>query len=224
VAWLVPVLVDAGYVVASVAHRLSHHAPFPAQLQDVKAALRWLRANAGRYGLDPERVGAWGESSGGHLVALLATTAGAAELEGELPAGAPDTRIRAAAVWYGPTDFLQMDAHRLPGGMLHDTPDSPESRLLAARISEVPERVRQANPVTWVSAAAPPFLLVHGDRDLLVPHHQSVLLRDALAAAGVPVTLRTLPGAGHGTAEFRTLEAARELVDFFGRHLAPGGR
>jgi acetyl esterase/lipase len=192
---------------------------FPAQIHDLKAAVRWLRANAAQYGIDPERVGAWGESSGAHLVALLGTSAGVPMLEGTLGPAGPSSAVRAVVDWYGPTDFLQMDAHRLPEGMAHDPADSPESRLVGGPIQSRKVIVQAANPVTYVGADDPPFLIFHGDRDPLVPHHQSVLLHAALAAAGVPVTLHTLAGAGHGTPEFRTPEVGRAMVEFFDRHV-----
>jgi acetyl esterase/lipase len=186
-----------GYAIASVNYRLSQHALWPAQIVDCKAAVRWLRAHAGDYGLDPERFAAWGPSAGGHLVAMLGVTGhGSAYDQGEHL----DILSSVSAVvdYFGPTDFLQMDAHRLPEGMEHDPADSPESELVGGAIQEHPERVAAANPVTYVTGDAPPFLIVHGERDPLVPHHQSVLLYEALQTAGVPVELYTVPGGGHG--------------------------
>jgi dipeptidyl aminopeptidase/acylaminoacyl peptidase len=101
--------------------------------------------------------------------------------------------------FFGPTDFLQMDAHRLsPQAMVHDTPDSPESQLVGGPIRDNPEKVARADPITYVSKDDPPFLIVHGDADLLVPHHQSELLEAALRKAGVPVRLVTIKGGPHG--------------------------
>jgi acetyl esterase/lipase len=108
------------------------------------------------------------------------------------------SRVQAVVDYFGPTDFLQMDAHRLPDGMVHNAPDSPESELIGGPIQECPEAVALANPVTHVRPDAPPFLVVHGDLDPLVPHHQSELLVAALKKAGVPVTFYTVVGAGHG--------------------------
>lgn len=188
---------DQGYAVASLNYRLSQHALFPAQIEDCKAAVRWLRAHAGHYGLDPARFAAWGESAGGHLVAMLGTTGDEAAFEvGEhLDVS---SRVQAVVDYFGPTDFLQMDAHRLPHGMVHDDADSPESELVGGAIQEHPDRVAAVNPITYVSSAAPPFLIVHGDQDPLVPYHQSTLLVAALEAVGVPVTFYTVAGAGHG--------------------------
>jgi acetyl esterase/lipase len=190
-------MLERGYAIASLNYRLSQHARVPAQIEDCKAALRWLRANAGMYNLDPERFASWGESAGGHLAAML----GAAGDERSLEVGAHlehSSRVQAVLDFFGPTDFLQMDAHRLPEGQVHDVADSPESQLLGGPIQERPAAVARANPVSYVTAQAPPFLIVHGDRDPLVPYHQSTLLAAALEAAGVPVTLYTVVGAGHG--------------------------
>lgn len=188
---------ELGYALTSVNYRLSGDAPAPAQIVDCKTAVRWLRANAARYRLDPERFAAWGESAGGNLVALLGTTGGVAELE----TGAHrdvSSRVQAVVDLFGPTDFLQMDAHRLPDGMVHDAADSPESVLVRGPIQERKAEVARVNPITYVSDDDAPFLIVHGDRDPLVPHHQSELLAAALARAGVPVTFHTVKGGGHG--------------------------
>lgn len=186
-----------GYAIASVNYRLSQHARWPAQIVDCKAAVRWLRARAGDYGLDPERFAAWGPSAGGHLVTMLGVTGhvGAFEQGEHLDVS---SRVSAVVDYFGPTDFLQMDAHRLPEGQEHDPADSPESELVGGAIQEHPERVASANPINYVTGDAPPFLIVHGDRDPLVPHHQSVLLDEALRAAGVPVQFYTVVGGGHG--------------------------
>ena len=106
--------------------------------------------------------------------------------------------VQAVVDFFGPTDFLQMDAHRPPGGLVHDDPDSPESRLIGGPIQEMQEQVASANPVAYLHPAAPPFLIVHGDGDQLVPHHQSELLNAALRRIGVPVTFYTVAGGGHG--------------------------
>jgi acetyl esterase/lipase len=186
-----------GYAVASINYRLSQHAIFPAQLQDCKAAVRWLRAHAAQYHLDPQRFGAWGASAGGHLVALLGTTGEHTEFDvGEhLDVS---SRVQAVVDYYGPTDFSQMDAHRLPEGMLHDPPQSPESLLVGGAVQEKKAEVARANPITYVSRSTAPFLIVHGDRDPMVPFHQSLLLEAAVKKAGASVQLYPVAGAGHG--------------------------
>jgi len=209
---------DAGYAIASINYRLSQHARFPAQIEDCKAAVRWLRAHAAQYGLDAARFGAWGPSAGGHLVAMLGTTGNVTRFDvGEYPE--VSSRVQAVVDYFGPTDFLQMDAHRVPGGMVHDAADSPESELVGGPIQENADRVAAANPITYVGPDAPPFLIVHGDRDPLVPHHQSELLVAALERAGTPVTFYTVTGAGHGGF---TDPAVPELTrTFLAEHLKP---
>jgi acetyl esterase/lipase len=190
--------VARGFAVAAINYRLSQHAVFPAQIEDGKAAVRWLRANAARYGYDPERVASYGASAGGHLAAMLGTAGDVKVFE----VGANlevSSRVQAVVDFFGPTDFLQMDAHRpSPEAMVHDTPDSPESQLVGGPIRDNPDRVARANPITYVTPDDPPFLIVHGDADLLVPHHQSELLEAALRKAGVRVRLVSIQGGPHG--------------------------
>lgn len=189
--------VEQGYAVASLNYRLSQHAIFPAQIEDCKAAVRWLRAHAAQFKLNPHRFGAWGSSAGGHLVAMLGTTGHVTEYEvGEHLE--QSSRVQCVVDYFGPTDFLQMDRQRLPDGMTHDTPNSPESELIGGPIQENKEKTARANPVTYVTADAPPFLIVHGNQDPLVPYQQSVLLVNALIIAGVETTFYTVVGAGHG--------------------------
>ncbi|MBN2039205.1 MAG: alpha/beta hydrolase [Spirochaetes bacterium] len=188
---------EEGYAVASINYRLSQHALFPAQIEDVKSAVRWLRANAAKYTLDPDCFAAWGESAGGHLAAMLGTTGNTSVFDvGEYPD--VSSRVQLVIDYFGPTDFLQMDSQRLPEGMFHDTADSPESELIGGPIQENLEKAAKANPVAYVSSEAPPFLIVHGDCDPLVPFHQSILLKDALENAGVPVIFYRAEGEGHG--------------------------
>jgi len=190
-------MLEQGYAIASLNYRLSQHALFPAQIEDCRAAVRWLRAHADTYGLDPARCASWGESAGGHLAAMLGTAGPERSFEvGEYLEHS--SRVQAVLDFFGPTDFARMDAQRLPDGQIHDAPDSPESQLVGGPIQERPAEVTRANPVTYVTPEAPPFLIVHGDRDPLVPYGQSLLLVDALRAAGVPVTFYTVVGAGHG--------------------------
>jgi acetyl esterase/lipase len=207
-----------GYAVASIGYRLSQHAIFPAQIEDCKAAIRWLRANATKYRLDPKRFATWGASAGGHLSAMLGTTGDVKEFEvGENLS--VSSRVQAVVDYFGPTDFLQMDAHRPPNGMVHDPADSPESQLIGGAIQENKEKTARANPITYVTKDDPPFLIVHGDSDPLVPHHQSELLAAALEKAGVPVTFYTVKGAGHGG--FGDPKVAELTSEFLAKHLRP---
>ena len=179
-------LLGRGYAVANVNYRLSGEAKAPAQIQDVKTAVRWLRAHAGEYRLNPHKIGAWGSSAGANLAALLGTSGGVAALEGaDLGHAEQSSRVQAVVDWFGPIDFLQMDAqfHGTPCPADHDAPDSPESQLIGAPIQTRPDLVKAVNPITYVSPEASPFLIQHGTEDCLVPPQQSQLLFDALLPA-----------------------------------------
>jgi acetyl esterase/lipase len=208
-----------GYAVASVEYRLSGEARFPAQIQDCKAAIRWLRAHAKEYRLDPEHFGVWGSSAGGHLVALLGTSGGVAELEGSLGSAGVSSRVQAVCDWFGPTDFLQMD--RAGSQIHHDGPNSPEAQLIGGPIQDNKAQVAKANPITYVSKDDPPFLIMHGDQDPQVPFNQSELLEAALKKAGVPVRFQPIRGAGHGGPLFNSPETQRQVEEFFDKHLKP---
>jgi acetyl esterase/lipase len=214
--------VAKGYAVASINYRLSGHAIFPAQIEDCKAAIRWLRANAKKYNLNPDRIGAWGASAGGHLVALLGTTAGVKDLEGKGGNSEQSSRVQAVVDFFGPTDFLQMDEHAARGSFpKHNSPTSPESKLIGGAIQKNAEKVKLANPVAYVKKDAPPFFIAHGEKDPLVPCHQSELLHEALKKAKVEVTLQKIPGAGHGGKEFHTNKMQAAIEAFFDKHLKP---
>ncbi|WP_251551478.1 alpha/beta hydrolase [Neobacillus muris] len=185
-----------GYVVASVEHRTSHAAKFPAQLHDIKAAVRYLKANAGKYHINPDKVGVWGSSSGGHLAALLGTSGGIKQLEGNSYNQSTESRVQAVVDWYGPTDFSQMS--KFPSEVDFDAADSPESILIGGPVQEHPDQVKLANPITYITPDDPPFLIMHGDKDKRVPYNQSVLLYQALKKANVEVTMYRIKGAGHG--------------------------
>ena len=207
-----------GYAVVSINYRLSQHALFPAQIEDCKAAVRWLRANAAQYNLDPHHFAAWGSSAGAYLAAMLGTTGDAKEFDVGENLGV-SSRVQAVVDYFGPTDFLQMDAHRLPKGQLHNPAESPESQLIGGPLQENKEKAARANPITYVTKNAPPFLVCHGDADPLVPHHQSELLEGALKQAGVPVTFYTVKGAGHGG--FKDPKVPELTREFLRKHLKP---
>lgn len=207
-------LTRRGYAVASINYRYSHQATFPAQIHDCKAAVRWLRAHAAEFRLDPQRFGAWGSSAGGHLAALLGTSGGVRELEGDLGHLEHSSRVQAVCVWFAPTDFTLMNQQ---GSTIdHDAPDSPESRLLGGPVQQNKRKAALANPIRYVSKDDPPFLIMHGDQDPLVPHQQSVLLHEALKKAGLKVTFHTVKGAGHG---FAGAEVMKKVEEFFDRYL-----
>lgn len=189
--------VPEGFTVVGFNVRSSGQAPFPAQIHDVKAAIRHLRANAAAYRLDPRRIATMGTSSGGWVAAMAGVTTGVPELDGEL--GNPDqpSDVQAVVDLFGPTDFLQMDGHRIKGGMVHDTPDSPESALMGFPIQSDPAAVQKANPASYVGTGSPPIFICHGMRDPLVPCHQSELLFTAYEKAGATATLALVHAAGH---------------------------
>lgn len=203
-----------GYAVASINYRLSQHTIFPAQIQDCKAAIRWLRANADKHGIDPNRIGVWGPSAGGHLVALLGTAGDVNDFDVGPNLGV-SSRIQAVCDFFGPTDFARMSD--FPGIENHDAPDSPESKLIGGPIQENKDKVQRANPITYVTKDDPPFLIVHGDADPIVPYNQSVLLRNALDHAGVKVTLYTVQGGGHGG--FKDPQVDVLVKEFLQKHL-----
>lgn len=211
--------VRQGYAVASINYRLSGDAVFPAQIQDGKAAVRFLRANAEKYRLDPDHFGVWGISAGGYLAALLGTAGDQTRWDNVGEYRDVSSRVQAVVDWYGPTDFLQMDAHRTLTGVVHDAPDSPESQLIGGPIQEHPDLVADANPAAYATADDPPFVIVHGLDDPLVPHHQSVLLFDALLAVGNNAALLTLMGQGHGGEAFDTPEITRAMDNLFAHYL-----
>ncbi|NIP22567.1 MAG: alpha/beta hydrolase fold domain-containing protein [Phycisphaerae bacterium] len=216
-------MLKKGYAVVDVGYRLSGEAIFPAQVEDCKAAVRWVRANAARYGLNPDRIGAWGSSAGGHLVAFLGTAGDVKEFDTNANAKY-SSRVQAVCDWFGPTDFLQMDKHAPEGSRLvHDDPKSPESLLVGGPIQKEPYRsvAGKANPITYVTKDDPPFLIMHGDKDMLVPLHQSELLHKALKKVGVGATLCVVKGAGHGLGggEVSSEELFEMATDFFDKHL-----
>lgn len=203
--------------VSSINYRLSQHAIFPAQIEDCKAAIRWLRANARKYNLDDERLVVWGSSAGGHLVAMLGTTGDVRRFDiGEHTDRS--SAVTAAVDYFGPTDFLQMDTMDGDiGTMDHDVVDSPESKLVGGPIQKNPDKVKNANPITYVSPGDPPFLIVHGNRDPLVAHGQSVILFNALKTAGIDAELYTVKGGKHGG--FRDPVLEKKLQAFIAEHL-----
>jgi acetyl esterase/lipase len=210
----------AGVAVASVDHRLSGQATFPAPLDDVRAAVRWLRATAADHGLDSTRIGAWGASAGGHLAALLGLTRD--ERDAELESSA----VQAVVAWFASTDLLALATDPpegpLPPFVTGPLPDPPfEARLLGvAAAADAPDRARAASPVTHAHAGAPPFLLAHGDRDGLVPSAQSRRLAEALRASGADATLWLLAGGNHEDPAFDRPESLAAVAAFLRERLA----
>jgi acetyl esterase/lipase len=205
-------LASEGFVVASVEYRLSSEAPFPAALQDVRTALRYLKDNSGKYRIDPGKVAVWGGSAGGQLAALAAASCGDQSLDAA-PAAAGSECVQGAVVWYGVFDFEPVVAERA---------DTPVSRYLACDGPCPPATVRRASPMSYVSSGDPPFLLIHGEQDRTVDVGQSRSFEAALRKAGVEVRSLYIPGVdhsfvGHTADETRTatLAATNATFDFF---------
>ncbi len=217
-----------GYAVVAVNYRLSWEATFPALVQDVKAAVRWIRANAGWYYLDPERIACWGGSAGGYLSTMLGVSAGISELE-DLSLGNPDQpcNVQAVVDWYGPTNFLKMDEQLTASGLTpmegteHSGVNSPESWLLGGKITEVPELVKAANPETYIRENAAPFLIQHGVVDPVVPVQQSVGLAENLKrfCGDDRVVLELFEGFEHGDRRFDSPVNVKRVLDFIDQHL-----
>jgi acetyl esterase/lipase len=212
----------AGYVAGgeyagvSVGYRLTGEAIWPAQIHDCKAAIRWIRANAKKYNLDPDKIGVIGDSAGGHLVAILGTSGSVKTLEGDLgPFKDVSSRVQCVVDEFGPAEILAMQG----GGskMDHDGPNSPEGKLVGGRVSDKKEVAIAASPVTYVAADNPPFLIIHGNKDPLVPHSQSERLSAALKKAKVECYFITVDGGGHGG--FRNPEIQERERQFFDKCL-----
>ncbi len=213
-------LVRNGFAVASIQYRFSQDAIWPAQAYDCKAAIRFLRANAAKYNFDPDHFGVGGDSAGGHLAAFIGTSGDAKEMEGDLGNNNVSSRVQAVVDWFGPTDLTLMGSQSGPHSMIkHDGPDAPEAHLLGGPVQEKRELAKTANPLTYINKNAPPFLIMHGDNDQVVPLAQSVILAKALIDAGVEVTMKTIPGAGHEDPTFRNAENHRLIEDFLSREL-----
>lgn len=187
-----------GFVGIAVEYRLSGEAKFPAAILDCKTAIRWTRANAKKYGIDPGRIGVIGESAGGYLAAMMGTSGGDSYLEGDKIYSGNSSTVQAVVDLFGPTDFARMND--VPTEMDHNAANSPESQFLGKLVQEDPELVKKANPITYVDATDPPTLMIHGENDNLVIIQQSELLYNALSKAGVKTMLVRVKNAGHGFA------------------------
>jgi acetyl esterase/lipase len=217
-----------GYAVVAVNYRLSWEAKFPALVQDVKAAVRWIRVNTSRYELDPQRIAAWGGSAGAYLASMLGTSADIPDLE-DLSMGNPEQscNVQAVVAWYGPTDFLKMDEQLVANGLtpqedqLHNGANSPESLLLGQKITEIPERVKAANPETYIRPSAPPFYLQHGTKDCVVPVQQSINFAAKLSKTlgENRVKLELIQDAEHADPKFESLDNVMKVLDFLDKWL-----
>ena len=218
-----------GYAVVGLDYRLSDEATFPAAIDDVKAAIRWLRAHAGEYRLDPSRFAAWGHSAGGNLAALAGTSGGVSVLSAGDPAfpggdAGQSDRLQAVVDWYGPITFLKTDQDFRASGAGradHDSIRSSLSRYLGGPLPQMRRRARAADPITYISPDDPPFLIQHGTADGTVPVQQSTRFADALARvlATDKVALTLFPGARHVDAVFFSEENVQRVLDWLDQQL-----
>jgi acetyl esterase/lipase len=199
-----------GYLVASIDYRLSQEAKFPAQIKDCKAAVRWLRIHAEEYGIDPHRLVAWGDSAGGHLASLLGTAGNVPEWEEGVPS--VSSRVQVVIDWYGRADLSRVSTDPTWA-------NSPSALLLGGYGNDVAELAKKASPIFHVSKDDPPFLIMHGSMDSLVPHRQSEAFAGALKEAGVESRLVILEGAGHGGKEFLSSDLIEVIDAFLAKHL-----
>lgn len=217
-------LLAAGYAVASINYRLSGEAHYPAQINDAKVAVRFLRANASKYNLNLGKFGVWGASAGGNLAALLGTTCGIVELEGaELGNSDQSSCVQAVVDWFGPIDFLKMD-EQFKGSNCpqnHNDASSPESKLVGAAIQTVPEIVMTTNPMNYIDKNDPPVFIQHGSADCNVPPAQGKNLADILAQTigSDKVTYNLLDDAGHGGSQFETEANLQKVISFLDKYL-----
>jgi acetyl esterase/lipase len=204
------------YAAASIGYRLTDEASWPAQAFDCKAAIRWIRANAAKYHLDPDRIGLIGPSAGGHLVAMLGTSGDVESLEGDLgPYKGVSSRVSCVVDEFGPSDLATMMNE--PSSTDHKSAKAPESKLVGGAILEKLEVSKAASPITYVSKDDPPFLIIHGDKDPIVPFNQSVKLAKALKETGVDVRFIKVEGGSHGG--FQNPELPRRTRQFLDKYL-----
>ncbi len=203
---------ERGYVAATVSYRLAPAYQFPAAIFDVKAAVRWLKANAKLYNIDPERIGVTGDSAGGHLAQFLGVTANVAHFEGSEGNLNQSSTVACVVNRYGPSDFTKSYGKSV---------DAAE--VLPLWLGGNLETARQkhviSSPLNWVTPAAAPTLLLHGTEDKYVAYEQAVWMRDRLQACGVEVDMLTLEGAGHGFKGADAEKAEKAMFAFFDKHL-----
>ncbi len=212
-------LAERGYFCVSIDYNFTSQQSFPRQIKDAKCAIRYLRAHADHYGIDPDNIGVWGSSAGGHLAALLGTSAGADDLEGHGGWPGYSTRVQAVCDWYGPSDFVAFAQQGPSIGRDVASASSVESLLVGGAILENQAAARWASPVTYVSPHDPPFLIVHGTADNIVPFAQSEILVAGLQGQGVSVDFVPIPGAGHGGDAFYETWLTDRIIAFFDTHL-----
>lgn len=210
-------LVKCGYFCVSIEYRLSQESKYPAQIFDCKCAIRFLRAKAKYYNINPDKIGVWGASAGGHLAALLGTTGGVKEFEGNGGWPGFSSDVQAVCDWFGPTDFLQIDGKG--SEIIFSKTDSPTSQLIGGPAAENKEKAEKANPINYISKDTPPFYIVHGDKDPQVPINQSELLYSALKKKGIDVSFDIIKDGGHGFTWAEEDRLGEKVKIFFDKHL-----
>ena len=213
---LSPFVESGHYVGATIGYRLSSESKWPSQIHDCKAAIRWLRGNAEEYGIDIEKIGAFGHSAGGHLVSMLGTSSGVKTLEGSLGQYTKESsQIHCVINLFGPSALLEMS--KFPSRIDHDAADSPESQLIGGALQKNKEKAKLASPIHYVSKDDVPFLHIHGTKDQLVPFNQSVIFNQKLLKTGCNSTLITVQDGGHGG--FKNDKIRTLSQKFFNKHL-----
>ena len=194
---LAPYLKTGSFAAASINYRLSGEAIWPSQIHDCKAAIRWLKGNSKKYGIDANRLAVWGNSAGGHLVAIMGVSGGVESLEGKLGKHFDqNSRVNCVVDFCGPSHLLSMG--KFPSRIDHDSPNSPESQLIGGAIQENKKSANNASPITYVTMDDAPILIVHGTDDALVPFNQAEIFHSALLKAGVKSEFLGMEGMGHG--------------------------
>ena len=208
-------LLRRNYLVVTIDYRLAPNYKFPAMIEDAKCAVRFLRANARQYNLDPNRIGVMGDSAGGHLVALLGLSDAGAGFEGRSFTN-ESSRVEAVVDFYGPSDFTKGPASRMAYRLMKDA---------FAVTNAADPMIKRASPVTYVTSNAPPFLILHGDHDGLVSIQQSIELNERLQAAGADSTFVVIHNYSHGYTPIwlrsspNQAELSKRVADFFDKHL-----
>lgn len=216
-------LVAHGYVIASVEYRFSQKAKFPAQIQDCQAAIRWLRANAKQYHINPEKVGVIGSSAGGHLSALVGVTGGKKIFAAIGGNEEQSDAVSCVCDIFGPKNFASvMDQAEKDQNVRNvfqfNTPSDPYSELIGAKLSDR-ERTAAVSPISYVDKNSPPTLILHGTHDAAVPFAQSEEFAAAMKRSGATVWLQKFPGAGHGGPSFSKPEVTTLKKTFFDKYL-----
>ena len=205
-----------GYVAVAPQYRHCPKDVFPAQVHDVKAAVRWLRAHSTEYRLDPDHIGAMGFSAGGHLSLMLGVTGPDDGLEGDAPPGSPSSKVQAVVNYFGPSDLTATDVPEVSVGLVRD--------FLGARNTDRPDLAAKASPVTYLSRDDAAILTFHGTKDPLVPYNQATKLAEAMSKAGLPGRVELLIGAGHGWTGPEMKRTMTDTYDFFDEYLRPKPR